>query len=68
MAVGWLVCLGQDRYGWLTLGDPGAFVVSAYPIELRWADFFSTALVLTVIGVFASWLPIRNALSSSQPS
>lgn len=68
MMVGWLACLGQDRFGWLTLGDPGAFVVSAYPIELRWLDFLSTSVVLAVIGVFASWFPLRKAPSSSMLS
>jgi lipoprotein-releasing system permease protein len=68
MVVGWLVCLGQDRFGWLTLGDPGAFVVSTYPIELRLGDFFFTALALAIVAIFASWVPIRKAFSSSRLS
>ncbi len=40
---------------------PGSFVVSAYPISLRWDDFLIVGLTVAAIGLIASILPAMRA-------
>ena len=54
---GTALVLLQDHYGWLKLGTGGAFLLEAYPVELRPLDLlFAAALVL-----FVGWVSSRLA-------
>lgn len=49
----------QREFGFISF--PAGSIVSSYPIELRWIDFFSVTLTVVVIGFLASILPSRRA-------
>jgi len=49
----------QKSFGLIKM--PGSFVVSAYPISLRWSDFLVVALTVIAIGILASLLPALRA-------
>lgn len=57
--MGLLFYLMQREFGFISF--PAGSIVSSYPIELRWIDFFSVTLTVVLIGVLASWLPSRRA-------
>ncbi len=56
---GLLLCLGQQYFGWV--GLPDGFIISAYPVELRLADFALVAGTVIAVGVLAAWYPARKA-------
>lgn len=62
---GILVVLLQQWFGLLKLGGgQGAFVIDAYPVELRLGDVISVLITVAAIGMLASayavWFGLRN--------
>ncbi len=51
----------QKQYG--LIGIPEGFVVQAYPVQMRWPDFFVVAFTVLLIGLAASVLPAQKAQS-----
>ena len=49
----------QKAYGIVPI--PPGFVVDAYPISIRWFDFFMVAITVVIIGLIASWPPALRA-------
>jgi len=56
MAIGAFVCWLQLTFGLLKL-DGG--VVDFYPIELNLMDFVNVSIIVIIIGLVASWYPVR---------
>lgn len=59
-----LICLGQQKYGWVKLGG-GTFVVDSYPVNMQYTDFILVWLTILIIALLASWYPALKA--SRQP-
>lgn len=49
----------QKNYGLISI--PDGFLIDAYPIEMRWADFMIVTTTVLVIGFIASLLPSLRA-------
>ena len=49
----------QKHYGLISI--PDGFLIDAYPIEMRWVDFFIVTITVLVIGFIASLLPSLRA-------
>jgi len=60
LCIGTAVCLLQMRYGFITLGSSGSFVIDAYPVKIQAADFFYVLLTVFTIGLFAAWYPAKK--------
>lgn len=56
----WLVCLGQQYFGWVKLGG-ATFVVSAYPVDMQWTDFLLVWVTILIVSLLAAWYPARRA-------
>ncbi|MFM2207002.1 MAG: hypothetical protein RL213_977 [Bacteroidota bacterium] len=65
MLIGWLVCLGQQRYGWVSLSGDGSFVIDAYPVKMEALDFLFVFLTVSTIGLFAAWYPAKRMVAQS---
>ncbi|TAN18413.1 MAG: ABC transporter permease [Chitinophagaceae bacterium] len=59
-----LICLGQQKYGWVKLGG-GTFVVDSYPVNMQYTDFILVWVTILLIALLASWYPSLKA--SQQP-
>ena len=57
MAIGVLLCLGQQHFGWLKLGDGTDYVISAYPVEVQAGDILLVAVIVLTLGLVAAWYP-----------
>jgi lipoprotein-releasing system permease protein len=55
-----LICVGQQKYGWVKLGG-GTFVVDSYPVNMQYTDFILVWLTILVITLLASWYPALKA-------
>lgn len=56
--VGTALCLLQERYGLITLGE-GGFLVDAYPVRMVAGDIFVVVGAVFLIGSLASYFPVR---------
>ena len=61
LALGALLCWLQMRFGLIRLGsEESSFVVSAYPVAMKAADFLLVFATVMVIGLLAAWYPAFN--------
>jgi len=64
LILGFILCFLQSKFGLVPLGThQGAFIVNAYPVEMQLADFAFVFIIVFVIGLLASWLPVRQISS-----
>lgn len=59
LMAGVVVCWLQIHFEWVTLPGEGSFVISAYPVELQFADLLMIILMVLTIGFLAAWYPVR---------
>lgn len=55
--IGYVVCWAQLRYGLISLGNPGSFVISNYPVEMQLPDFIYVFITVLTIGMAAAIYP-----------
>lgn len=61
MGLGFIVCLLQQKYGFLKIAENSTFVYSSYPITFKYMDFVLVFATVLFIGWIASWIPSRFA-------
>jgi lipoprotein-releasing system permease protein len=59
IAIGLALCFAQQRYGLISLGDGGNFIVDAYPVSVHWADVVVVIATVVVVGFASVWYPVR---------
>ena len=61
ISVGLALCLLQQYFGFLKLSNvPGAYVVDAYPIIVRFWDIVVVFVVVSIISMLTVFFPINN--------
>lgn len=61
LTLGVVLCLLQEHYGLIGLGDGSAlFVVDTYPVVLYWTDVLWSALAVSAIGLLATMVPVHT--------
>ena len=60
LLLGFVVCFLQQQFGIIRMGD-GNFVVSAFPVAMRAADFLYTFLLVMAISTAAVTLTVQHA-------
>ncbi|MCR9011264.1 ABC transporter permease [Gabonibacter chumensis] len=58
LIVGSLLCLGQEHFGWITLGE-GNYMIDAYPVKLIGHDILIILISVIAIGYLASHFPVK---------
>jgi lipoprotein-releasing system permease protein len=57
--LGILICWIQIKFSIITFPNSGSFVVSAYPVSIKFFDIFLVFIAVLLIGFFASWYPVK---------
>lgn len=57
--IGVLLCLGQQHFGWIKLGEGSDYVIPAYPVMVQTSDILSVAIIVGILGFVAAWYPTR---------
>jgi ABC-type lipoprotein release transport system permease subunit len=60
LVAGVLLCLGQQHFGWLTLGSGSEYVINAYPVQVQAPDILLVALIVLALGFVAAYIPTRK--------
>ena len=59
IALGWLLCLAQQRFGLIRLGGAGEFVTDAFPVSVQAGDIAAVFATVTLVGGLAVWQAVR---------
>lgn len=60
MVLGLLLCLAQQHFGLLKMGDEaGSFIVDAYPVSVHAWDIAVIFVTVLVAGHLSTWYPVR---------
>lgn len=66
LALGVGLCLAQQHFGLITLGDGTEYIIAAYPVALRLTDLLLVLVIVLVIGLLSSWIAsARNTTPTS---
>ena len=57
--IGVILCLIQQQFGVIKLGDMGAFLSNNYPVRINPFDLLLICTTVIVFGMLASWYPVR---------
>ncbi len=57
--IGSLVSWIQMKYGVVSLGTTGSFIIDAYPVFVKPMDILYIFVSVMIIGVLAAWYPVR---------
>ena len=57
--LGTMLCFLQEKFGFITLGDSGSYVIDAYPVKLVFSDIVWIMITVILIGYIASYFPVR---------
>jgi lipoprotein-releasing system permease protein/zinc transport system substrate-binding protein len=60
ISLGLLICLGQQHFGWIKFGAPGAFAVDAYPVRVELMDLLFVLLTVLIIGFFTVSYTVKH--------
>lgn len=59
LVIGTAICLLQEKYGIITLGDSGSYIINAYPVKLIFSDIAMIMITVIAIGYAASYFPVK---------
>ena len=57
--LGLILCLVQQEYGIISLGNSDSFVVDSYPVSVHAWDVVLIFITVLVIGFISVWYPVR---------
>ena len=60
LIVGLGVCLLQEHFGLLKLGNGTEYVLNAYPVAVQGWDIAMVCVVVLALGAISSWIPARK--------
>lgn len=67
LILGVLLCLGQQYFGWIKLGNGSDYVISTYPVMVQFIDILVVALIVGTLGFIAAWYPTRSIILRHLP-
>lgn len=59
IVVGVLLCIIQQEYGLISMGNTDGFVVDSYPVEVVASDVLTVFITVIIAGFVAVWLPVK---------
>lgn len=60
LLLGLSICLLQEHFGLLKLGNGTDYIISTYPVAVESADIALVTLLVLALGAFAAWIPARR--------
>ena len=57
--IGLALCLIQQKYGIISLGTAGSFIVDAYPVSVHAWDVVLVFATVLIVGFISVWYPVR---------
>lgn len=59
IVAGLILCLLQQQFGLVKMGNAGSYIISSYPVSVHYTDILIILLTVIVIGCVAVWYPVH---------
>ena len=60
LVVGLGICLVQEHFGLLKLGNGAEYVIESYPVAVQGWDIAMVVMTILTLGAISSWIPARK--------
>ena len=60
MTFGLIICLLQEHFGLLKLGNGVEYIISAYPIKIQGWDILLVMGLVLILNIISIWIPVRK--------
>jgi ABC-type lipoprotein release transport system permease subunit len=60
MTFGLIICLLQEHFGLLKLGNGVEYIISAYPIKIQGWDILLVMGLVLILNIISVWIPVRK--------
>lgn len=60
LIVGIGICLLQEHFGLLKLGNGEEYIISSYPVTVQGWDIILVTVIVLALGALAAWIPVRK--------
>lgn len=64
LVIGLIICLIQEHFGLLKLGNGTDYIISAYPVVVQWIDVLLVAIIVILLGYLAALIPSKKIHTS----
>jgi ABC-type lipoprotein release transport system permease subunit len=54
------ICLLQENFGLLKLGNGAEYIIEAYPVAVQGWDIVLVSIIVLVLGAISSYIPARR--------
>ena len=54
------ICLLQEHFGLLKLGNGEEYIISTYPVAVQWWDIILVIAMVFALSVLSAWIPARK--------
>ncbi len=68
LILGVTVCLIQEHFGLIKLGNGTQYVLSAYPVHVEVLDLIFVGVIVLALGFVAAWYPSRHIRFTPSPN
>lgn len=62
LIIGIIAVFLQEKFGFISLGDGGSYIVNAYPVSLALTDIILVFFTIVIIGGLSSFLTVGRAV------
>lgn len=63
LVIGLTFCWLQQTFRFIKLSEMGTFLIDYYPVEMRFFDVVAVFATVVIIGLVASWYPVKYFIS-----
>ena len=60
VVLGLIICLVQQHFGLLKLGNGSEYIISAYPVAVQAWDVVLVTIIVLVLSLISVWIPVRK--------
>ena len=60
LIIGVVICICQQEFGWLKMGNGSNYILSTYPVQVQPTDILLVAFIVLGLGFLAAWWPSRK--------
>lgn len=59
LVAGTTLCLLQQHFGFITLGNGEDYIISAYPVQVQVLDLLAISLIVIILGFISAFIPTK---------
>jgi lipoprotein-releasing system permease protein len=65
VVIGVILCLIQQHYGIIKLGNGSEYIISAYPVVVQAWDIVLVTATVLILSLISVWIPVRKCKANN---